>query len=298
MHNPTRDTIAGRVYNDLRNSARRANRSTDEVMVEYTLERFLYRMAISSSGQNHFILKGGLLLAQFGARRMTRDIDMLGQTFTSDTEIIRRIRAISTTEVDDGIAFDSENLKTTPIREENRYHGTRLVMPASIARARTKLQLDINLGDPVTPKPQLIEYQQLLTAETFSILGYPLATIIAEKLSTAIQLGDLNTRDRDYGDLYRLLRANSLDAAEVSTALTTTAKYRGITLRPLNSIISELPQHRQSSYAAWLRRQGPAAICYPTNFADTVDLIATFADPLISGNARNKTWNPDQGLWT
>ncbi|GAA5050248.1 hypothetical protein [Streptomyces similanensis] len=41
MASPARDTIAGRVYNDLRNLARRTSRSTDEVMVEYVLERFL-----------------------------------------------------------------------------------------------------------------------------------------------------------------------------------------------------------------------------------------------------------------
>ncbi|WP_329427163.1 nucleotidyl transferase AbiEii/AbiGii toxin family protein [Streptosporangium sp. NBC_01495] len=79
MPNPTRDTTAGRVYNDLRNLARRTGRSTDEIMVEYVLERFLYRMGLSPVGGRHFILKGGLLLAQFGARRMTRDIDILGR---------------------------------------------------------------------------------------------------------------------------------------------------------------------------------------------------------------------------
>lgn len=47
MANPTRDATAGRVYNDLRNLARRNSRSRDEVMVEYVLERFLYRLASS-----------------------------------------------------------------------------------------------------------------------------------------------------------------------------------------------------------------------------------------------------------
>ena len=92
MPNPARDTTAGRVYNDLRNLARRTGRSTDEVMVDYVLERFLYRMSISPLGGRHFVLKGGLLLAQFGARRMTRDIDILGRAFSGEEpEIISRI---------------------------------------------------------------------------------------------------------------------------------------------------------------------------------------------------------------
>ncbi|WP_435218526.1 nucleotidyl transferase AbiEii/AbiGii toxin family protein [Streptomyces sp. bgisy034] len=118
------------------------------------------------------VLKGDLLLAQFGARRMTRGIDILGRSFPgTETEIIHRVAAIAATESDDGVVFDPATLKTVPIREEDEYHGLRLSMAVSIARARLKLQLDISFGDPVTPGPRII--------------GYPLATVIAEKLSTA-----------------------------------------------------------------------------------------------------------------
>ncbi|WP_240799740.1 nucleotidyl transferase AbiEii/AbiGii toxin family protein [Streptomyces sp. A1277] len=104
MADPTRDTTAGRVYKDLRNLARRNSRSTDEVMVEYILERFLYRLASSALGRKRFVLKGGLLPAQFGARRMTRDVDILGRSFPgTETEIIHRIAAIAATESDDGV---------------------------------------------------------------------------------------------------------------------------------------------------------------------------------------------------
>ncbi len=150
MVTPARDSTAGRVYNDLRNVARRNGRSTDELMVEYILERFLYRLSVSPVGGRFFVLKGGLLLAQFGARRMTRDIDILGRSFRGDEdEIVRRIAAIAVTEVDDGVEFDSGTLKAVPIREDDEYHGVRLTMTASIARARLKLQLDVSFGDPV-----------------------------------------------------------------------------------------------------------------------------------------------------
>ena len=154
MVNPARDTTGGRVYNDLRNSARRQKRATDEIMVEYVLERFLYRLATSPAGREHFVLKGGLLLAQFGARRMTRDIDILGQAFTGEEpEIIRRVRAIAATEVDDGVAFDGASLRTAPIRDDGRYHGLRLVMPVSIARAQLKLQTMSAWATPSPPSP-------------------------------------------------------------------------------------------------------------------------------------------------
>lgn len=154
MPNPTRATIAGRVYNDLRNLALRNGRSTDEVMIDYLLERFLFRMAVSPLGGEHFVLKGGLLLAQFGARRITRDIDILGRRSPGEEgEIIRRITAIASIQVDDGVVFDVQTIKSASIREDDEYHGLRLAMVAMIARARLKLQLDVSFGDPVTPSP-------------------------------------------------------------------------------------------------------------------------------------------------
>jgi predicted nucleotidyltransferase component of viral defense system len=299
MVNPTRDTTAGRVYNDLRNLARRNNRSTDEIMVEYVLERFLYRLSASPLGRKHFILKGGLLLAQFGARRMTRDIDILGRAFPGDeAEIIRRIAAVASTEIDDGVTFNSTTLKTVPIREEDEYHGLRLSMAASIARARLKLQLDVSFGDPVTPGPRTIDYPQQLTAESFQILGYPIATVIAEKLSTAVSLGDLNTRDRDYADLYRLLTLNNLDGQELTTALAATATHRGITLKPLSTAITDLAERRQSSYTAWRRRQGSAATGYPERFTDVVQQVTAFAEPLLTGDAATRMWNAATVTWS
>lgn len=299
MPNPTRDTIAGRVYNDLRNLARRTGRSTDEIMVEYVLERFLYRVGLSPSGGRHFILKGGLLLAQFGARRMTRDIDILGRAFPNDeAEIIRRVASISATKVDDGVEFDPGTLKTIPIRADEQYNGLRLTMAAIIARARLKLQLDVSFGDPVTPEPQIIEYPQQLSTDSFQILGYPLATVIAEKLSTAISLGDLNTRERDYADLYRLATLHALDGHELTAALTATAKHRGIPLRPLTSSITDLRERRQSSYAAWRRRQGTAASGYPDQFSQVVAVVTAFADPLLTGEAVRLSWHPKLRIWS
>ena len=166
-------------------------------MLEYLLERFLYRLSVHPLGGQHFVLKGGLLLAQFGARRITRDIDILGRAFPGDEkEIINRIAQIAVTEIDDGVTFEPDTLATVPIRQDDEYHGLRLAMTATLSRARLKLQLDVSFGDPVTPAPALIEYPQSLADGSFALYGYPIATVIAEKLSTAIALGDLNTRDR------------------------------------------------------------------------------------------------------
>jgi hypothetical protein len=299
MTGPTRDTTAGRVYNDLGNLARSQGRSTDALMIDYVLERFLFRLAASPLGGRHFVLKGGLLLSQFGARRMTRDIDILGREFSAgDAEIIRRIAGIAATAVDDGVAFDTQTLKTTPIRENNDYGGLRLTMAATIARARLKVQLDVSIGDPVTPEPQTIDYPQTLAAEPFTLYGYPLATVIAEKLTTAIALGDFSTRDRDYADLYRVITLNDLDGAELTRALTATAAHRGITLQPLSASITDIATRRQSSYTAWRLRQAAASASYPDSFAEVVQLVISFSDPLITSKTATRRWTAASRAWT
>ena len=298
MPNPTRDTTSGRIYNDLRNLARRSGAPTDQVMLEYVLERFLYRLSVHPLGGQHFVLKGGLLLAQFGARRITRDIDILGRAFPGDEhEIIHRITQIAATEIDDGVTFEPDTIATVPIRQDDEYHGLRLSMAAALSRARLKLQLDISFGDPVTPAPALIAYPQSLTDETFSLYGYPIATVIAEKLSTAIALGDLNTRDRDYADLHQLITRHHLDGDDLTTALHNTATHRGIRLHSLSEAITDLPTQRQSPYAAWRRRQGEAARNHPESFADVVGIVTDFADPLALGKAHGLTWHPVDKAW-
>lgn len=293
MPNPTRDTKPGRVYNDLRNLAKRTGRSTDALMVEYVLERFLYRLSVNPLGRDHFVLKGGLLLAQFGARRMTRDIDILGRGFSGDeAEIIHRIGQIATTVCDDGVEFFPGTLATVPIRQDDEYHGVRLSMAASIARARLKLQLDVSFGDPVTPGPQAIGYPQHLSEDTFPLLSYPIATVIAEKLSTAVALGGFNTRDRDWADLYQLISRHRLDGEELAAALQATSRHRGIGLRPLSAVVGDLAVTRQAPYTAWLRRQGSAAANHPVLFADVVPEVIAFAGPLLDGTTTGHTWDP------
>jgi hypothetical protein len=299
MPNPTRDTPAGRIYNDLRNLARRTGAPTDQVMLEYLLERFLYRVSVHPLGGQHFVLKGGLLLAQFGARRITRDIDILGRAFPGDEgEIIRRITQIAATEIDDGVTFEPDTVTTVPIRQDDEYHGLRLAMAATLSRARLKLQLDVSFGDPVTPAPALIEYPQSLGEGTFTLYGYPIATVIAEKLSTAIALGDLNTRDRDYADLHQLITRHQLDGDELTSALTKTADHRGIRLRALSEAVSDLPGRRQAAYSAWRRRQGQAAKSHPEDFAEIISAVIAFADPLANGTVQGKTWLPETTRWT
>lgn len=61
-------------------------------------------------------------------------------------------------------------------------------------------------------------------------LGYPIETVFAEKISTAVSLGEANTRVRDYVDLYTLTGRHELSYEVVRAALEATANHRDVQL--------------------------------------------------------------------
>ena len=152
MSRPSRGSTAGRAYLDLQTRARREGRPTDELLVLYILERFLYRLSVSVH-RNRFVLKGGMLLAAFGERRPTADVDFLARQVSNDIDAIAAlVREILAVEIDDGVVFDPSELRAELIREADLYTGVRIVVPASVARARHPLRIDVNVGDPVTQR--------------------------------------------------------------------------------------------------------------------------------------------------
>ncbi|MBI4943852.1 MAG: nucleotidyl transferase AbiEii/AbiGii toxin family protein [Actinobacteria bacterium] len=299
MSRPTRADAGGRAYLDLRNRARREGRPTQELLVLYALERFLARLSVSQHA-GAFVLKGGMLLAAFDARRATVDADLLATGFPNDADAaLSRVREVAGTEPadDDGVVFLPQTARARAIREENLYSGVRVTMQASIATATVKIQLDINFGDPVTPGPQLIDYPTLRDEHPpVRILGYPISTVIAEKLCTAIDLGDTSTRVRDYADIWTLTRRHHLDATDLRSAMTATARHRGVALRPLSDAVGDLATLRADVYKAFLTRVEDDTLALPPRLDHLLEDVIAFADPLINDQLVG-TWSATVRLW-
>jgi Nucleotidyl transferase AbiEii toxin, Type IV TA system len=205
MSRPTRNTAAGRAYLDLQSRARAEGRGTQELLTLYVVERWLARLS-ASPYRDQFILKGGMLLAALDARRPTADLDALARDFTNDeATVISRVVAIAGYPVpDDGVEFDPHTVTSRVIRGEDLYSGVRIAMNCALASAIVKLRLDVNFGYPVVPAPQSIQSPALRSGvPPISILGYPIETVLAEKISTAITLGAANTR---YGTMRTSIR--------------------------------------------------------------------------------------------
>ena len=292
---PRRDTTAGRVYNDLRNLARRQDQPTDELFQLYLLKRFLFRLA-QSPQNGRLVLKGGTLLAAYQLRRPTQDIDVQAQQLSGDVETIQRmVEQVCTVEVEDGVTFQLDQMGVQTIREGATYEGLRVRVPATLGPAQLVLRLDINIGDPITPGPAEVSYPQLLGG-SFDVTGYPLPAVLAEKLITMVELGEGNTRDRDIGDVVRITGTHPIDAEQLRSACEATATYRQVQLEPLATLVGALGQRRQDPWARWLRRVHLEDEL-PGSFADALQQVIDFADPILDGTLSAATWLPQYREW-
>lgn len=297
----TRATPAGRAYLDLQNRARREGRGTQEYLTAYVVERWLARLSRSPYA-SQFVLKGGVLLAALGQRRPTVDADALAIGLANDADAVAaRVAEIAAIEdPEDGVEYLTATLATQAIRDHALYHGIRVAMDARIATAVVKLRLDVNFGDPVTPEPQSIALPGLRPDSTpIRVLGYPIVTVLAEKLTTAIDLGEANTRVRDFADIYTLTGAHAIAWTSMHQALTATATFRTVDLVPLSEAVGELASLRRGDFRAYRDSLGHYGEHLPEDLTDAIAAAATFADPVIHGErAASGTWVPSARHWT
>lgn len=283
MSRVQRDSAAGRAYLDVQNLARRSGRPTGELLHLYALEGFLDRLARSEVA-DRLVLKGGMLLSIWNARRPTRDIDLAGRRIQGEADAVRVVvLAVASMPGGDGLEFDPAGITAGTIRDQDDYAGVRVTVPGRLARAVFRFHVDVNLGDPIQPPPVLVDLPRLLGGEPVRLLGYPMAMVLAEKLVTMVERAEANTRWRDFADVYRLAGDPTLDAAELRRAIAAVAAFRGVRLRSLDAFRETLPPLAQGRWAAWRSKQQLDEVV-PEQFADVLDAVAGFAHPYVQGD--------------
>jgi len=189
----------------------------------------------------------------------------------------------------------TDRLTAKVIRDPELYSGVRLAIPARIDRANATLRLDVNIGDPVTPGAVEIDYPSLL-GSSFRLMGYPLVTVLAEKLVTMVDRGEATTRERDFADVLLLTRRHVIDASELCAAVAATAAFRQSEIRPLMDRLSRLGDARQAAWTALLARSGLVG-SLPASYVEAIQAVASFADPVLTGGVEVGSWDPDDLRW-
>ncbi|MCP3917785.1 MAG: nucleotidyl transferase AbiEii/AbiGii toxin family protein [bacterium] len=224
MSDEGNERLSHSVRQRLLNLSRERGVDFNAVLVQFVLERGLYRLSRSPHG-NRFVLKGALLFRVWTheLERPTFDIDLLGMGDPSPeglAEIFREV--LGSTEVPDGVEFDLAGMTTEEIRGGQEYGGVRVACAARIGTARVRTQIDVGFGDAVTPGPVKAELPSLLGLPAPMLLTYPRETVVAEKLEAIERLGQANSRMKDFYDLHEILERFELNDDSLADAIRAT----------------------------------------------------------------------------
>jgi len=252
--------IVASVKGRLLHIARSEDKNHQLLLLRYFQERFLYRLSKSQYSE-HFCLKGAAFLyALEGERsRVTKDIDFLGvhiqATHRSIRQAIAEICEISHKE--DGVSFDLTSLELEDIVKDGNYQGIRTGITAHLDRTKQRLQIDIGFGDVVVPAPMEMTYPVILEMEAPIIIAYSIESTLAEKFEAMIALSEINTRMKDFYDVYHLLKNHSVNMVILEEAIRQTFERRGTLAQKDHSLYEDtfhLNEERNARWKAFLRK--------------------------------------------
>jgi len=287
----------------LKNKAQETNRPFAEVMQYYGMERFLYRFS-KSKYADKFILKGALLFAvwQIPDRRTTLDIDFLARFDNEVATIEKVMKDVCETSVDpDGLKFDSQTVKGVKIKEDADYEGVRVKFTGFLDRAEIPMQIDVGFGDIVYPKTKVIDYPVILDFPKPHLNGYPQESVISEKFEAMIKLGLLNSRMKDFYDIWLMTRQFKFKGANISSAIKKTFNNRKTDIpnkKPLfaDEIYDE-KSDRQTLWNAFVKK-GDIQHAPETLSATAKEIERFLVEPVIAISeniAFDKTWTSPKG---
>lgn len=256
MSEPGIKNFPASIHDRLLNQARLLGKPFNELLQYYAIERFLYRLSRSRHASK-FILKGALLFRIWGlsSSRSTRDIDLLGFTSNEVGNLVAIIQEICKQEVEqDGIFFDAETVTGERINEDAEYEGVRLRLSGLLGKARIHLQIDIGFSDIVTPVPGFRTYPVILSMSAPELQSYPPETVIAEKLQAMVFLGTVNSRMKDFYDLWFLASRFEFKGEVLQEAISATFEHRNIDIpsREPVAFSEQFAREKQSQWSAFL----------------------------------------------
>lgn len=293
--------LGASVRQRLLNEAKRRGESFDYISNLYARERFLARLAVSEY-KNRLILKGATLFSLWlDAHRVTRDLDFLGLGDFDPAHAVAVVQDVVRIAMDDGLTFDAPAVTAEAIREVDEYQGVRVHATARLDTSQIRLQIDIGVGDVVTPAPKVAELPVLL--EEFAaprVKIYPPETIIAEKLHAMVRFGIANSRMKDFFDVYILASGHDFEEELLATAISRTFKRRktAIPARPF-ALTEEFYRdaQKQMQWRAFLRKSGVEA---PDEFFVVGVRLRKFLVPVLesagTGDPAHRSWRKDR--WT
>jgi predicted nucleotidyltransferase component of viral defense system len=299
----TPTNLPASIHDRLLRIAKERKLEFQDLLINYALERWLYRLS-QSPYQQRFILKGAMLFALWTdePHRSTQDLDLLGYGTNTIAEVEVIFREIGVMEsAEDGLVLPPEEARGSIIREDRKYEGVRVNLLALLGKARIPLQVDVGFGDAVIPAPVAIEYPTLLKMAAPQLRAYQRETVVAEKFHAMVERGISNSRAKDYFDLWIFTETFAFDGEILKDAIQATFTRQRTTLPEsvpvgLSASYGNHPE-KQAQWRAFLRRGKLRAATVP--LPNVVTRLHDFLMPAIhalrAGEAFTAQWLPQRG---
>lgn len=293
--------IAASVRQRILNKARTEKRPFQELLQYYAMEKFLGRLA-NSRYADRFVLKGALMLHAWQAPivRSTMDIDVLAYMNNSMDEVAKAIKEICTADVEpDGLEFRDDTVQCDRITEDAHYQGVRATFLATLENARVNMQIDIGFGDAVYPEPIHAELPDILGGPSVHLAGYTKESSIAEKTMAMISRGALNSRMKDFYDIWLLCTNFDFDGKRMQEALRRTLDTKDMNIPDeMTAFTASFAKEKSVQWRAFIRRLNLSDV--PQRFDNAAKVAQEFLSPVLESIRKGRSFSdiwPAGGPW-
>jgi hypothetical protein len=173
--------------------------------------------------------------------------------------------------------FERDSVGGQRIVEDANYGGVRVRFRGTLGTARVTVQLDIGFGDVVVPKPEMADYPTILNLPIPRLRGYSRESAVAEKFEAMVKLGVLNSRVKDFFDIWLLSGQFNFVGRTLALAIERTFTTRGTSISADPVALTEdfaKETSRQTQWQGFVRKNRLQGT--PASFADIVEANAVF----------------------
>jgi len=236
--------------------------------------------------------------------RSTSDVDFLGEGDMAP-ELIKAmfIEICAVERIEDGLVFHARDMKLETTRAADPYGGIKVSMVAMLPpKTKIRFQADIGIGD-AAGECGFDDFPSLLNFRRPRVRAYSMETSISEKFHAICRLGEINSRLKDYFDIWLFSKHREFRLDDLVLAFRATFSRRktdiplvapaGLTSRFVN--ISGKKEQWNS-----FCRKSLFILPYP-ELQEVIDRIAAFVELPLSGTVTGAdqrwVWDPANGAW-
>lgn len=274
----------------------------DFILLRYMQERLLYRLA-NSEYRDRFVLKGGLFFIFFNNLnpRVTKDIDFLGISIkNSEEEMITVFSKVIEVEYEDGLKYGKDNIICERIKEDADYEGIRLNIKCSLGNVDKTIQIDVGFGDIVYPNFSYMNYPSFLNEEIKNLKVYSIESVIAEKFEAMVKLSYINSRMKDFFDIYNILSSQIIIGENLKKAIELTFNNRKTELDTNPVIFKEdffNDRDKNIQWKIFLDKIGFKYIDFKSIITDIKLFLLPIVDSIKSNMLFFKEWDYETKIW-